>query len=56
MKESQVMVDLIQKLDRGQPIFEAPPERPGGEHSTLNFVLATLNGDTYGCIQSVCCR
>ena len=56
VKESQVMVDLIQKLDRGQPIFEAPPERPAGERNALNLVPATLNWDSHGCIQSVCCR
>jgi hypothetical protein len=25
-----VLIDLIHKLDRGQPILEAPPERPAG--------------------------
>ena len=39
MKESQVMVDLIHKLDRGQPIFEAAPERPAGEHQYNHIIL-----------------
>ncbi len=25
-----MLIDLIHKLDRGQPILEAPPERPAG--------------------------
>jgi hypothetical protein len=30
VKESAVLIDLIHKLDRGQPILEPPPERPAG--------------------------